>query len=231
MQRRLAPQRQPVRNPVSNDAKKPASDSTEHLRALLHAQQAAALGSGAAPEGGRKSASAHASHLQHPSGSRGDDALRLRELAFAERPGTSPEPHAPQPDAKAAATSNNPRNRALPWRWVLPLVALGLIPLLHHVLTRERPPTALAQSVQRLADGVIDHTRLHGTLPTALSELEHFPRDAREMSAAALEQLAGNSVEFFYFRSPPAHFTLIGRNTSETWVYEKGTVPALKILQ
>lgn len=198
-------------------------DSQSELVSLLREHEAA----GAAPQSPPRPAAPPPTRLDA-----GEDLNRLRALAHAE-------PEAPvggtrtavRPPWHAQANWRAASLRAGRWRWVLLLLAMGA---LAYWLNRPVPSvgadTPLAQTVQAVAEALLDRVRAQGSLPTTLRDLRDFPADAREMEATGLQQAPGPGTEFFYFRTPPAQFTLIGRRAGEAWIYESKASPPLRPL-
>jgi hypothetical protein len=84
--------------------------------------------------------------------------------------------------------------------------------------------------VRSVGTAIAEHVRAHGSLPASLTELNAFPKSAQERDADALKQPPGASLEFFYFKMPPSDFTLIGRNSGETWIYQPGQADPVRRL-
>lgn len=88
------------------------------------------------------------------------------------------------------------------------------------------PP--IAQSLESVAEGIKQYRSRNGFLPTSLTGLPEFPEDGIEWD---LDQynliLLDSRPEFFYTPNSLAGFIVIGRLSTDVWMYVERDIPPL----
>ena len=89
------------------------------------------------------------------------------------------------------------------------------------------PP--IAQALERLSEGIKQYRNRNGYLPSALAGLPEFPEDGVEWDLDQYQLiLLSPRPEFFYTPTTSAGFIVIGRSSTDTWIYVEHEIPPLK---
>ncbi len=89
------------------------------------------------------------------------------------------------------------------------------------------PP--IAQELELLSEGIKQYRNRNGYLPTTLAGLPEFPEEGIEWDLNQYQLiLLSPRPEFFYTSTTSAGFIVIGRRSTDVWIYVESDIPPLK---